>query len=414
MPAPVQAYLAWRHFTAYSRACRRRYGDTFTVRLPPWGTLVCLSRAADISAVLNGDPELFRAGDVDEYLVRIMGERSVLVLDGEEHLTKRRELLPPFHGDAVRRYGQLVEEITRERIAQWPVGRPFSLAPEMRAITLEAILRAVLGVQDPERLAALRRLVPEMADVTPLRALMWVVPPLERIGPWRAYLDVKARTDALLHEEIDAHRRNPRLDEQTDVLSLLIRGGNTDADDLRDQLVSLLLAGHETTTATLAWAFERILRHPMVLARARAGEEGYLGAIIQETLRLRPPLPLLTRRLTRSTELAGYRLPAGVTIVPLLTLLHDTASSFPEPRAFRPERFLNGSLPPYSWLPFGGGRRRCIGAAFATLEMRVVLRTVLGLTELEAADPSDEAIRQRHITIVPRHGTRVILRQRRT
>lgn len=409
LPGPVQSYLAWRHFIAFSRACRRRYGDVFLVRVLPWGNLICLAGSDEIRDVLTGDPELFHAGDVDEYLVPVMGERSVLVLDEDEHLVRRRQLLPPFHGEAVQRYGELIEQITLEEIAGWPRSRPFELAPRMRSITLEAILRAVVGVDDPARLALLRSLLPKLAAVTPPVMLMWVVPGLRHVGPWRRYLQVKQDADRLLFEEIASRRADPQLERRSDVLSMLIKHTELDDVELRDQLVSLLLAGHETTTATLAWAFERLLRHPAALEQARDGDEVYLQAIVRETLRLRPPLPMLTRRLTRPTELAGYQLPANVTIVPLLTLLHETPGLYPDAREFRPERFLGGDNgPPYAWLPFGGGRRRCIGAAFAELEMRTVLRTVLDHCELRPADPADEPIRQRHITIVPAHGARVV------
>jgi hypothetical protein len=339
----------------------------------------------------------------------------VLVLDEDAHLQARKRLLPPFHGEAVRRYGEIVERIVAAEIDSWPLNRPFPLHPRMKAITLEVILQAVIGVTDPVRLRALREVLPATAEVSPTIMAMWVVPGLGRVGPWRRYRRTVAEANRLLREEIAARRSDPRLDEREDVLSQLVRAGETDDDELRDQIITLLMAGHETTTTGLAWAFERLLRHPGALARAREeacqgkDDNAYLDAVVQETLRVRPVIAGVLRRLQAPVQLGDWRLPAGVTVIPAIRLMHFDPQLFPEPERFKPERFLEGGEgSTYTWIPFGGGRRRCLGAAFASFEMRVALRTILQRTTLRADRPRDEQVRNHHITLVPARGARVI------
>jgi cytochrome P450 len=238
---------------------------------------------------------------------------------------------------------------------------------------------------------------------------MWVLPPLERIGPWRRFRATVAEANRLLREEIAARRGDPKLEQREDVVSQLVRAGEIDDDEMRDQIMTLLLAGHETTTTGLAWAMERLLRNPSVLARAREGEESYLDAVVQETLRVRPVIPAVLRQLQAPIELGGWRLPAGVTVMPAITLLHSDPKYFPEPQRFQPERFLEGGQgSTYTWIPFGGGRRRCLGAAFASFEMRVALGTILRSVTLRADRARDEKARNRHITLVPARGARVV------
>jgi cytochrome P450 len=279
----------------------------------------------------------------------------------------------------------------------------------MRAITLETILQAVIGVSDPERLRALREVLPATAEVGLGIMAMWVVPGLGRVGRWRAYRRTVAEANRLLHEEIAARRVDPQLEQRQDVLSQLVRAGEFDDDELRDQIITLLMAGHETTTTGLAWAFERLLRNPDALAKARKGDDAYLDALVQETLRIRPVIPAVLRQLQAPVELGGWRLPAGVTLMPAITLMHADPSLFPEPERFKPERFLDGGEgSTYTWIPFGGGRRRCLGAAFASFEMRVALRTILRRTSLRADSLEDEDVRCHHITLVPARGARVV------
>jgi cytochrome P450 family 135 len=385
----------------------------FTIRALPWGTAVVIDDTELVKQVFTGDPAVYHAGDGNSLLAPVLGERSVLVLDEDQHLQARKRLLPPFHGESVRRYGEVIEEIVEEEIERWPVGEPFALHPRMQAITLEVILKAVIGVTDPARLRALRETLPAAVPTDPKLMAIWVVPGLDRIGRWRRFRQTVDEANRLLREEIAARRADLKLAEREDVLSQLVRAGATDDEELRDQIMTLLLAGHETTTTGLAWTFERLLRHPQALARARdhtaEDNDAYLDAVIQEALRVRPVIPAVLRQLQAPVELGGYRLPAGVTVMPAITLLHSDPELFGEPLRFKPERFLEGGEgSTYTWIPFGGGRRRCLGAAFASFEMRVALRTILRRTRLRADRPDSERVRNHHITLIPARGARVL------
>jgi len=405
----AQTLRAWRATIPFLDAATRRHGPMFTMRALPWGTAVVVNDSELVKEVFSGDPAVYHAGEGNGILAPVVGSRSVLVLDEDEHLQARRSLLPPFHGEAVRAYGQVVEEIVVEEVKRWPLLEPFQLHPRFRAITLEVILRAVIGVSDPVRMTALREVLPECLQISPTIMAMWAIPGLARVGPWRRFRAKLAEANRLLRDEIRDRRRDPQLAEREDVLSRLIAGGQDDDEELRDQIMTLLVAGHETSSTGLAWTFERLLRHPTTLARAREGEDAYLDAVVQESLRVRPVLPVVLRQLRAPVSLGGYRLPAGITVMPAITLMHENPSLFSEPHRFKPERFLEGDEGgTYAWIPFGGGRRRCLGAAFASFEMRVVLRTILHSAELRADTPADEPVRNHHITLVPARGTRVV------
>jgi cytochrome P450 len=409
LPLLAQSVLTWQLTVPYLRWARRRYGPVFTIRSLPWGTAVVVNDAELVKRIFTGDPAVFHAGEGNSLLAPVLGERSVLVIDEDEHLQARKRLLPPFHGEAVRRYGETIERIVAAEVDGWPLGEPFPLHARMRTITLEVILEAVIGVSDPARTRALREVLPRTVEIDPTIMLMWVIPGLGHVGHWRRHRRRVEEANRLLLEEIAARREDPRLAEREDVLSALVRAGEIDDGELRDQIMTLLLAGHETTTTGLAWALERLLRHPAALARAREGEDGYLDAVVKETLRVRPVIPAVLRQLKAPVQLGGWWLPAGVTLIPAVTLMHEDPEIFPEPKRFRPERFLGeeqGST--YTWIPFGGGRRRCLGAAFASFEMRVALRTILERSTLRAADPRDEKVRNHHITLVPARGARVV------
>jgi cytochrome P450 len=409
LPRLLQTRQLWQRTLPFLASSRRRYGPVFTIRALPWGTAVVIDDAELVKQIFTGDPNVFHAGEGNSMLAPVLGKRSVLVIDEDEHLQARKRLLPPFHGEAVQRYGDVVERIVAEEIARWPLEEPFALHPRMRAITLEVILEAVIGVSDPVRLKGLRETLPAIADIDLPIMAMWPIPPLRHFGPWRRYRRTVARANALLREEIAERRRAPDLDERQDVLSQLVLAGETDDGELRDQVVTLLMAGHETTTTGLAWAMERLLRNPEALTKAKEGTDAYLDAVVKETLRVRPVIPAVLRHLTQPVEIGGWKLPAGVTVMPAITLLHADPRIFPEPTRFRPERFLEeeqGST--YTWIPFGGGRRRCLGASFASFEMRVALRTILQRTTLRAEDLRDERTRSHHITLVPSRGTRVV------
>jgi cytochrome P450 len=423
LPAAVQTLLLWSRGDRFLRRYRRRFGDLFTVRAAPMGTLVYVADPAEIKRIFTGDTSVFHAGEGNgTVLANVMGSHSVLVLDDEAHLRQRKRMLPPFHGDSVRRYGEVIEQVTREEMARWPVGEPFALHPRMQAITLEVIMRAVIGVEDPARLAELRRLLPRLVNLSPTVMLMWVWPRLGRIGPWRRFRKLQAEIDTLLYDEIRRRRSDPRLEERGDILSLFIRGSADEPmtdEELRDQLVTLLLAGHETTATALAWAFERLMRHPEAMRRLEediAAPDGghYLDALVKETLRSRPVIFDVARRLKAPVEVSGQLVPEGATLMPAIGLVQGDRRWWDEPAAFRPERFLDGQPAPYTWIPFGGGPRRCLGAAFATFEMKAVLRTVLSGLELRAETAEPEKPTMRHITLVPAKGARAVVIGRRS
>jgi cytochrome P450 family 135 len=407
LPLWIQTLAFWKNVDRFLRAGGRRYGSLFTIRVFPWGTVVVVSEAEAIREVFTGDPEIWRAGESYALLAPLIGERSLVLLDGAEHLQVRRRMLPPFHGEAVRRHEQVIESIATAEVASWPYGEPFELTERMRAITLEVMLQTVIGTAEPQRLEVLRTTLAHAVQLQPLLLMMWACPPLKRLGPWRAYGACLQRAKGLLREEIALRRADPKLAERSDVLSSLIRADELDEESLLDQLTTLLMAGHDTSTTALVWAIERLVRHPRALARARE-DDAYLDAVVKETLRLRPVLPAVTRRASRPVELAGHHLPAGVTVMPCIRLAHLSPEHYSDPEAFRPERFLEGEGGGYTWIPFGGGPQRCIGASFAMVQMRIVLRTVLTEAELLPDRARSEAIRNQHVTLEPSRGGRVV------
>lgn len=422
LPKAAQTVLVASDMIGFLRRMRRRYGDVFTLRYHPFGTLVYLCEPDLVRQVFTGDPDVFRAGDANQFMDPILGPRSLLLLDGAEHMRMRKLMLPPFHGRSVARYGEVMAQVALADLQRWPVGRPFALRPRMQDITLEVILRAVFGVEAGERSERLRAALLTMLEVNPIFGIArFTQRDLGPRSPWGRFVRARATADAIIYEQI-ARRRAEGDAGRDDVLSLLLAvrdedgGALTDAE-LRDELVTLLLAGHETTAMALAWAFERLLRHPAALARLRAelqdGEDAYLDAVVKETLRARPVLIDVARTLARPVALGGFDLPAGVMVVPMITLVQQSAAVWPEPAAFRPERFLDGAPAPYTWIPFGGGVRRCLGASFATFEIKTVLATILPAADLVASTPEDEAVRMRHVTLVPARGAEVVLARRR-
>lgn len=394
--------------------CLREYGECFTVRLAALGEVVFLADPAAIGQVFTAGADQLTAGEGNAILEPVVGPRSVLLLDGPEHLRERRLLLPSFHGDRTRGYGRLIAEVVDRDLDRWPLGAPFALRPRMQAITLEVIIRAVFGVRERNRVTELGRVLSRMLEASSGRPLMTMLPALRRdLGPWSPwarFTRARDEVDEVLFAEI-ARRRRERAEERgTDVLSTLIAARHEDGRpmsdaELRDELATLLVAGHETTATALAWAFERLLRHPSVLRRlvqeVERGDDAYLDAVVKETLRLRPVLSIVVRRLAAPMELGGHRLPAGTHVAPCIYLTHRLPRLYPRPAAFRPERFLDRTPDAYAWIPFGGGVRRCLGAGFATLEMKEVLRTVLRRARLRAPDPRPESARRRAVTLAP-------------
>jgi cytochrome P450 len=425
LPKPIQTALMWTRPHRWVPANHRRYGNVFRVWAAPSGWLVYLADPADIKTVFAGDVAVYHAGEANSILRGVLGDSSVLLLDEQRHRDRRRLMLPPFHRDAVRRQTALMAEITDADVAGWPVGREFPVAPRMKAITLEVILRTVIGTDDAVRLAALREVLPKVTDMNLLGVSSMAMPELVRHWPWRGVRRVRAEADRLLYDEIASRRAVPDLAERTDVLAMLVRGVGEDGErmsdaELRDQLITLLMAGHETTATALSWALERLVRHPEALRRAVEAADAddpeadeYLDAVVKESLRIRPVINEVARKLTRPVRLAGYDLPAGTLVMPAIALVHSSAEHHQNPERFDPDRMVGKTLAPTVWFPFGGGARRCLGATFAQVEMRVVLRRILRQVELATTDAPDEPLAVKHITLVPRRGGRITVRARR-
>lgn len=391
------------------------------MRIATMGTLVYLDDPAEIKKVFAGSPDVYHAGEANMMLSGLLGKSSVLVIDDDVHQERRRQMLPAFHRDAVARQTAVMAHVAAANIATWPVGTEFPVAQKMSEITLEVILRTVIGASDTERLAALRAVMPKLLDVSPLASLAIAKPGLQRFGPWRALRRTMDEADRLLYAEIADRRADPDLATRTDSLAMLVRSAGLDGatmtdKELRDQLITLLVAGHDTTATGLSWALERLTRHPALLARAvRAAEAGadgdeYLDAVAKETLRIRPVVFDVGRILKEPVELAGYRLPAGVMVAPGIGLVHGNWAQYPDPDRFDPDRMVGGTPGPTEWLPFGGGNRRCIGATFATVEMRVVLREVLRRVELCTTTAAAEKQKVKHVILIPHRGARIRVR----
>ena len=426
LPAAVQAMLMLRYWPRVVTACRRRYGDIFTLRVASIGTLVYLANPADIKTVFAGDPSVYHAGEANSMLAGLLGDSSVLVIDDDVHRDRRRLMLAPFQREAVARQTPAMAEAAVASIAGWPVGVEFPVGPRMSEITLEVILRTVIGASDPARLAALREVMPRLLSLGTWSMLAISSPQLQQRRGWRYVRRRIEEADALLYAEIAERRTDPDLADRTDVLAMLVRAADTDGRrmtdrELRDQLMTLLVAGHDTTATGLSWALERLTRHPATLAKAVAAAEAsaagdpagdeYLDALAKETLRIRPVVFDVGRVLTAPVELGGYRLPAGVMVVPGIGLVHASAAQYDNPDRFDPDRMLTSTtLSPTTWLPFGGGNRRCLGANFALAEMRVILREVLRSVEFDTTTAPGERQRFRGVILEPHRGARVRVR----
>jgi cytochrome P450 len=425
--------------------CARAIGEAFTLTFTPSGMqLVLISDPQAVKKLFTAPPGVAPSAAGNSPVRPIMGERSVLILTGAEHLRQRKLLLPPFHGERMREYEQTIVQATRAEMQSWTLGEPMRLQERTRAITLEVILRAVFGVE-AERMDSLRDAIDGL--LAPLQSLRLIWLALRRMSlerPTGAIGRALDRLDEAIYAELARRRVQQNLAERTDILSLLMQARDEDGqpmtdDELRDELVTLLLAGHETTATSVAWAIERLVRHPEKLARLVAeidagveqGGERYANAVVNETLRVRPVVPVVARVLTEELELCGYRMPAGTRVMPSIYLTNRNARVYEDPAEFRPERFLEDAPDTFAWIPFGGGIRRCIGASFAQLEMKLMLRTMLSELEPSLPDgrhsalgavgagirrrrgrPSGEWNRRRAITLVPARGARVVWRKR--
>jgi len=425
LPTAVQTLLWMFRPTPFMERCRAQHGDVFTVRLPLSGGVVNVCDPQLIRTVFADRGDRLRAGEANIVLEPVLGRHSVLLLDGPGHMRQRKLMLPSFHGERMQRYGPLIAGIAARRVDSWPLGRAFPLRPEMQAITLDVILRAVFGLDEGERLTRLRTAL--VGLLAPARNRLSMLPvfqrDLGRLTPYGRLLRARAECDELLYAEIRRRRAAPDLAEREDVLSLLLLARDEDGEpmsdvELRDELITLLLAGHETTATALAWLFDLVLHDAAALRRLEdealdGGGTAWLDACITESMRMRPVIPVVARHLTEPLDLGGWRLPAGAYIAPNILLTHRRPETYPEPLRFRPERFLDARADSFAWLPFGGGIRRCLGAAFATYEMRIVVPEVLRRVRLRAESPGCEKVRRRGITLAPAHGARVRIESRR-
>ena len=421
MPPPMQTFGWWARPTGFLDRARRRYGKRFTVRLAAQDPFVILSDPAEIKQVFTAPPDVLHPGEGTRILEPIVGPNSILLLDEDAHMTQRKLVLPAFHGERMRGLESMIAEVTREQISAWPRDEVTPLHPRMQRLTLEVILAAVFGVRTGARLGPLRESLTAMLDfgMNPLS----LIPPARRApfgrGPWARFLKIRARTDELIYGEIKDRRE--RQDEGgSEIINSLIAAHHEDGSpmsdvEIHDELLTLLVAGHETTATQLAWTIERLTREPRVLSTlVHAVDEGdgdpYLTAVIRESLRLRPVLlNAAPRTVKEPVEIGGITYEPRVHMLPSAWLVQHDPEIYPEPYAFRPERFLESDPGTYTWIPFGGGRRRCVGASFAQLEMAIVLRELLRTTEIRAGAEGPEATRRRAITVTPGRGAETIL-----
>ena len=426
------SFMAWP--LPYFEQCVRRYGDPFSLKLPGFGDVAIVSSPAHIRQIFSADPEHLYAGKAHEPLEPLVGRRSVMLLDGKSHLRQRRLLLPPFQGERMRAHAGIMAELASAAIDRMPLGKRFALMPHMQKLTLQIILRSVFGLDKGAQMDRLARLfieimaVPQLIVLCPTKYQRFLDVPL---SPYRTFVARRAEVDRMLREIIRA-RRAAADPTRTDILSLLLAARDEEGqpmteDELRDELVTMLFAGHETTSSALSWAVSYILRSPAIKARLHdelraAGSDPagltsfvaseYVEAVIKESLRLQPIVPFIARRVQRPMRLGEYEMPVGSFVVPCSHLAHRRPETWPEPERFHPERFLGAKLDPYAFLPFGGGTRRCLGMSFALYEMKIVLGTLLARTQMQlATDKPIHSVRHGFVR-APAGGTPVILRER--
>jgi len=417
--------------------CARRYGDWFTVRVPGVSPFVFTSDPAAVREVFLGDPDALHAGEANRPLGAFMGEGSSLFLDGAEHLRQRRLLLPAFHGEQVASHADAMRIAADNAIASWPIGQQFPIHPQMRSITFETIIRTVFGFADDESGTQLRSLLKKQFELYSSKLGTLFSLPAMRIdagawSPWGRAVTLTRQIDAILYAEF-ARRKKEGVEGRADVLSMLLSARYEDGQPLpdtviRDEMYTLMLAGHETTAATMAWVINRLLTHPDVMERSRAevvsvsngapldashvGKLKYVEAVINETMRLDPVVPNIGRSLKRAMTIASRELPAGVTIAPCIYLVHRRPELWPNPDQFNPDRFIETRQSPYTFFPFGGGSRRCLGAAFASYQMKVVIAEILSRVELKPVDGYKASATRRGIAFAPSEALPVIASNR--
>jgi len=431
-PSVVQTMQWVRKPAAYMLEMRRRYGDTFALRMAGMGTFVFFCTQDAIKEIFTASHEDLSAAPIARDLGPFLGNYSMLILDGAAHLRQRKLLFPPFHGERMQAHTQVIQKVTADSIKKWPLGRVFSVHQYMQQITLEIMLRAVFGVEDGARMGQLAELVTRMTDSmsTPAVLAPWLQVELGGITPFGKVMRLVKAIDDIVYDEIGRRRKSGDAADRTDVLSMLLQAkdeegqGMTDVE-LRDELMTLLVAGHEMSATALAWAMERLVALPEIMASARdeiervaegktldaasMGKLEYMDSIVKEILRLRPIVPMAPRKAMRPMKIGGFDVPAGWNVCVSIYLVHHDERVYPDPERFDPSRFLGKRTDPYTWLPFGGGIRRCIGMAFAQYEMKVVLTEVLRRADLAIAPGPPIQMVRRGFTLEPSGGTPVIM-----
>ena len=415
LPLPIQTLRYGLDPYGFFESAHRAFGDVFTARAMG-ETWVVLAHPDAVRELYTYAPDEADSGVANMALRPLLGTRNVLLLDGQEHLRRRKLVLPPFHGERMRAYDAVIRDATRREIARWPIGGAVPTLPRMHAITLHVVLRAVFGLEEGPRLdhlgELLRRLVSWTTD--PRRGIIFAFLGPDRLMTLRGFRRQLADVDRGIHDEIARRREVADLEARTDILSLLLQARDEDGAtlsdaDLRDELLTLLVAGHETTAGLLGWALTEIAAHPEAQTRLAAGDAGLAAAAVTETLRLHPPVPLGSlRRLRRPRQVAGWRLPAGATVASCSLLIHRRADIYEQPAEWRLDRFVATRPPTGAWLPFGGGVRRCVGAEFAQFEARTVIDELLRALELRPDARARRRVARRGIVIVPARGGPVV------
>jgi cytochrome P450 len=417
-PSFVQVVGWWNRPLAFHEECRRRYGKRYTVRLLATPPFVMHSDPEHIREIFTAPPEVLHPGEGARILEPVVGTYSVILLDEKAHLSQRKLMLPAFHGEKMQRLSDLVTEVTEREVGSWPTDSSIQLHPRLQELTLEVILRAVFGMDPGPRLDGLREALTRILDFAtqPMTLVPYLQKEMGGRSRWGKFVALRDEADRLIYELIE--ERRAKGDDGEDVLAMLLaarhEGGEPmSAQELHDELMTLLVAGHETTASSLGFGMNLLARHPHVVEELREEDDDYLLATIHEIMRARPVLPNAAPRLVKQPmELGGWHYEPGVCLIANSYLVHHDPEIYPDPYTFRPERFLEEQPGTYTWIPFGGGRRRCLGASFAILEMKAVLREVVRRFDLAPGVEGAEVSRRRSITISPRHGASTVLSAR--
>ncbi len=405
LPGIVQLYLGLRHTIAFSRWSQRHFGDVFVAKAFPLGKSVYIAEPALVKEIFSGPHDSLHAGVLNGvFLKAIFGERGLLTVDGAEHTETRKVLSPPFRAKAINGYANIMREEVERRISTWQVGEVIEVEEEARRITLEVILRTIFGAASGRQMDELRDLVIKASKITPVSSSWMVFPKLGKLPPWRSFAKLIERTNVLLDEFIEDRRQAPDLAERTDTLSLLVQNSDEDNEWMRNQLMTLVGAGHETTTSSLAFAMELLSRHPDIREKARNGDDAYLDAVVNETLRIRTVLPGVGRKLSRPMTLGGFAFEDGAMLNPQIEAIHNDPRIWGDPEVFRPERFIESKPSLSDFIPYGGGKRRCLGALFAHKELTVALRAILDTMDFEHVGDEPEGAKRSHSTMTPSRG----------